>query len=516
MLRLVLSVSILLLSRPVVAQDATRGEEVPDTSAIQEPTSLARFRQGIDALLDAHEAAGQRWGVLVVSLDHGDTLYARSPDRPLVPASNMKLLTTSAALVHLGPNYRFTTHLFTDGEVVNGVLQGNVYLYGTGDPTLGRRFEAGPSAVLQAFADTLAALGIREISGDVVGDGSYYQGPGTGEGWAVRYRDAWYAAPAGALSVHENLVRLEVGAGKGSASRPEVRYTPGGRGIAVVNLARNRGKGLRVRRLAYDGPIVLEGGLNQDTSLFAVPVADPARFAAAVFRDVLEKGGITVSGGVRAIEDPGESPVTSRSVFAPTFEDHPLRVVAVHTSAPLVEILKVINHESHNLYAEQVLRAVGRAAEGDGSAEGGARAARSLLAEAGGDTAQVVMMDGSGLSSLNSVSAGGLVRLLSYMDASPLANAFERTLPAAGKGRRFRRMAGTPAEGNLRAKTGTIKGVSSLSGYVTTAGGERLAFSIISNDVESTGRSKDIENSIGIGLARLQRNVRRARPVPAS
>jgi len=296
---------------------------------------------------------------------------------------------------------------------------------------------------------------------------------------------------------------------------------PGGRGIAVVNLATSQGGGrVRVRRFAFDAPVLIEGGIGTGESVHDVPVGDPARYAAAVFRELLEERGIVVTGGVRAISGEGASPVSSRRIHAPAFDSgSPLRLLAVHSSTRLREILLVINHESHNFYADQVLRAVGRVAAGEGSVRGGEEAVRRMLSAIGADTTGIAMKDGCGLSPLNRVSANTFVTLLAQMARSGWGAEFRQLLPVAGHAARFRRMGGTPAEGNLHAKTGTIDAVSALSGYVTTADGELVAFSILSNGVASTASSKHIENLIGIRLAEFSRSAARidgAAGVPAA
>jgi serine-type D-Ala-D-Ala carboxypeptidase/endopeptidase (penicillin-binding protein 4) len=476
--------------------------------AASEPAALHTLRAGLDRLVQSPTARGERWSILVVSLDRGDTLFAHTPGEPLAPASNMKLFTSAAALEYLGPDFRFVTYLLADGPIRDGVLEGNLYLFGTGDPTLGSRFAQAPAPPLVALADSLLARGIREIRGDLIGDGSFFAGPGTGEGWQPDNLNAWYAPQAGALSVHENLVRVEVRPGA-PGGPPELSYVPGGEGVTVLNQAVTGGGGrIDVRRMEYGGPIVVRGRIASGNASFAVSVGDPAMYAAALFRDVLVRREIALHGAVRVITDADSSPVTSRKVFAPAYDgDAPrLQVLGVHTSVPLLEILTVINHRSQNFYSEQVLRSLGRAVGGDGSAVAGGWAVKQLLARAGVDTAGVHVADGCGLSPLNQASAHSFVALLDYMARSPHGDAFRETLPVAGEVRRFRRMGGTPAAGNLQAKTGTIERVSALSGYVTAANGERLAFSIISNDI-SVPRGKYIENMIGAQLAAFDRTA---------
>jgi serine-type D-Ala-D-Ala carboxypeptidase/endopeptidase (penicillin-binding protein 4) len=502
------------VSEPAVSEPAGAERSAPQRQAdparavaMAVPPAIAELRTRLGDLVDHPARRTERWSILAVSLDRGDTLIARAPDQALAPASNMKLFTTAAALEYLGAEHRFTTYLIADGPIREGVLEGNLYLYGTGDPTLGTRFAERPAAALVALADTLALLGVREIRGALIGDGSFFSGPGHGAGWQETYMNAWYAASAGALSVHENLVRIEVRPGAAGAP-PELKFIPGGRGVAVRNAAVSGGGGrASVLRGSYDGPIQVTGRVGSASTGHAVPINDPAMYAAALMRDVLEDRKILVHGGARAIEDAEQSPITGRTVFAPALDEgeRQIRVLAEHRSGPLQEILGAINRDSHNFYSEQVLRAVGRAATGVGTAHAGGWAVKNIIARAGVDTTGVRIADGSGLSALNSASATDFVTILAYMASSPHAEAFLGSLPVAGQARRFRRMGGTPAGGNLMAKTGTITRVTALSGYVTAANGELIAFSIIGNDLGSVAQGKHIENAIGIQLASFNR-----------
>jgi serine-type D-Ala-D-Ala carboxypeptidase/endopeptidase (penicillin-binding protein 4) len=490
---------------------AALSQALPATAAARATAGSAALpvlRENLSRLVDHPARQNEQWSILALSMDRGDTLFSRDADQALAPASNMKLFTTAAALEYLGEAHRFGTYLISDGPIRDGVLEGNLYLYGTGDPTLGTRFAERPAPALLALADTLAQLGVRHVRGDIVGDGSYFVGASVGEGWQPGYMNAWYATPAGALSVHENLIRIEVRAGP-EGGAPELRFIPGGAGVAVVNEAVSGGGGRpQVVRSSYEGPIHISGRVGSGTFAHAVPVGDPAMYAAALFRDVLAERAIRVQGVTRAILDPNESPVTGRSVFAPALEpDREIRVLAEVMSPPLQDILDVINQQSHNFYTEQVLRAAGRAATGIGSPGAGAHAVKQVLARAGVDTARVYIADGSGLSPYNLASARDFIALLDYAGNAPYAEAFVASLPVAGESRRFRRMGGTPAQGNLRAKTGTITRVSSLSGYVTAANGERIAFSIIGNGLRSVAQGKHIENTIGAQLAAFDRST---------
>ncbi|MDB4948070.1 MAG: dac [Gemmatimonadetes bacterium] len=443
LLALLLAVAVpsLAAQSPPAAADAFAGPPAPDPAP-----AVRALRAELAAVLERASGDGGRRALLVVSLDRGDTLFSREPDQPLAPASNLKLYSTAAALSYLGPAFRWSTYLLAAGEVRDGVLLGDAVLFGTGDPTLSRRMTDGAPRILGALADTLRAMGVREVRGDVVGDGSWFGGQGTGVGWNPDDLRAWYAAPTGALNADENL-------------------------------AGTRGR----------------------------PLADPALHAAALLRAALASRGIAVTGRARTGFDPAASP----AAFGGSTGGRPAlpeaRIVAVHLSPTLAEVAGVTNHVSQNLFADAMLRTVGRTAQGEGTFAAGARAVRRLLAEAGADTAEVRILDGSGLSRQDRVTARSTVALLAWMARGPLAEAYAASLPGAAEPGGLKRMYGSPAAGKLRAKTGTIHGVSSLSGYVTTADGERLAFSIIANGVPDVHRAKRAEDEIGERLAAFRR-----------
>jgi D-alanyl-D-alanine carboxypeptidase/D-alanyl-D-alanine-endopeptidase (penicillin-binding protein 4) len=403
------------------------------------------------------------------------------------------------------------TYLAAVGTIHDGVLDGDLVIYGTGDPTLSHRFYDSRTAVWDALADSLRHYGIRQIRGDIVGDASYFGDPGFSPGWRDRDVGYAFAAPASALSFNHNVVRMHITPARTAGDPPELHLYPGANGLAILNEAKTVARGrarLAVSRASYDGPIVIRGtiGQNRTGEWRNVPVEDPAHYAAAVLAESLRHAGIAVQGVARSI-GPGEaSPITGRHAFAPSFQKGPpVQVLVTQRSPRLQKILEIINQRSDNLYAEMVLRAVGRIVMHDGTARGGARAVEAMLASQDSVRPTLRMVDGSGLSGLNRTSAAAIVGLLKRMAASPNWDNFRATLPEAGRRNGLRRMYRTKAQGNLRAKTGTLRGVSALSGYVRANDGELLAFSIISNHVPSTWQAKRIEDRIGARLAAFTR-----------
>ena len=483
---------------------------VPIAIAGAKTAAVTALSNDLNRLVTSTGWSGDQWSVTVVSLDKGDTLFSHGSDNLLAPASGLKLFTTAAALYYLGPEFRYSTFLLADGKIENGVLNGDLVVYGTGDPSFTARF-GRRDAVWHAFADTLAALGVKEVRGNIIGDASYFAGPGTGAGWQEDYIGASYAAPASALSFGENIATLEIRPGA-VGQPPVVGLADGADGISVVNHATTVGRGrsfIHVARSSYDSPLEVRGQISRGTVSIqrTVPVADPAQYAAAVFKKIVTDKGIAVTGAAKSVTNETESPVTGRMVFAPALDEkQPVRVLAIYQSPPLIDILEIVNKKSHNLMAEQTLRTVGRVALGQGSVAAGEKAVVELLTKEVGESPEGFKMDdGSGLSVLDRTSSRTFIHLLSFMAKSPMFESYWQTLPESGVPGGLRRMGGTAAAGNLRAKTGTIDNVSSLSGYVRSANGERLAFSIIANNVPSTWRAKRIEDAIGIRLASFDR-----------
>jgi D-alanyl-D-alanine carboxypeptidase/D-alanyl-D-alanine-endopeptidase (penicillin-binding protein 4) len=450
-----------------------------------------------------------QWGVLVMSLDTNDTLFAVEPDEPLTPASNVKLLTTAAALHVLGPEYRFRTWLLSDGQVEDGVLQGDLVLYGTGDPGISDRFYGRKDEVFHRLIDQLESEGIHTIEGDVVADASFLPGPLRDEGWDARDLNEHFTAAVSALSFNENVVSFRIRPGPLGAP-PRVQTVPPHSALEVINTAETVAGPARPRLAILRDhplhPVRIEGRLTAGSGDVwrQMTVAVPADFAGATLKATLEDRGIVVQGSTRRVETVRQSVVGRMS--APALGHPGARILARHASRPLREYLTVINKESNNLFAELVFRAVGRVAEGVGTREASARAVRRVLVRIGVDTTGLVQRDGSGLASGNRVSAGAFVETIRGMSDGPLWPEYWASLPRAGTRRELGRMYQTAAADNLRAKTGTIEGVSALSGMVRSADGERLAFSLLVNGSPSQARAKRVENQIGARLAEFRRD----------
>jgi D-alanyl-D-alanine carboxypeptidase/D-alanyl-D-alanine-endopeptidase (penicillin-binding protein 4) len=427
---------------------------------------------------------------MVVSLTRGDTLFALNPDAMLQPASTMKMYTAAVALERLGPNHMFNTSILRDGTVKDGVLEGTLYLRGDGDPSLSPRYFPGERP-MDRLAKQVAAAGIRRVTGGIVADASAFEDRLIPEGWQSRYLGAAYAARVSALSLNENLVWVVVTPGAGKA---DVALDPASTTIPIVSTVRlvGGGGGSISAFRASDGSIHVRGSIGRSSGSrrYSLVVENPPLFTAGALHAALVGAGVTVDGQVRL----GEAPKDATPV-------------ATISSPPLWSIVSAMNRESINIFAELLFRNAGRAGtDGEGSAATGLVALRQFMTDKVGTKPEVVYAaDGSGLSVLDKLTARSMVHLLHYAHRAPWSAQFHASLPVAGESETLRgRMRGTPAQGNLHAKTGTTNTVISLGGYVTARNGEVIAFSFIYNGADRWG-ARAAMDQIGATLAEFAR-----------
>lgn len=474
---------VLATATPIAAQTSSQGPS---------PGSIARL---IDPVVSGRRGTV---GVAVYAVAGNEALYTKNADTPLLPASNMKLYTTAAALDRLGPNFQFTTSLYAEGPLrPDGTLDGDLVIVGRGDPALSGRFY-GDSAtyVFDRLAEALRRQGVRRIRGSIVGDASYFDDARIAPGWESGNLLWWYGARASALSFNDNVVTIEVHPGYRVGQPPVVTFYPHTDRLEVVNSAatvgQRGGRSIGVRRRSDIGGYEIWGRIpvNSRPLRFVVAVEEPALFTVSVLRDRLQRAGITVTGADRVLH--GWHPRSPQ----------PRRLLASHTSPRMVEIVQVINKQSQNFFAEQVLKTLGAVFEGRGSFDAGGDVVVSVLNSLGVRAPRIQVVDGSGLSRYNQVTARATAQLLVGMRSHRWFDEFYNSLLIAGEDGDPRRLDSSAARGNVRTKTGTLRGVSALSGYVTTMDGELLAFSVISNGLRGKGEAIAIEDAIAERLAR--------------
>ena len=442
------------------------------------PSSLA---DGIDAYLAQPRFAHAQWGIDVVSLEGGNTLYRHDADALFLPASNAKLYTSALALQTLGADARFSTTLYAMAAPrADGTLVGDLILYGGGDPSLGDP-KASPDWA-NRFAEALAARGVRRIRGNLVADDTYFAGPLFGDGWEALDLQSDYGAQAGALGARNNVVRVKV-AHEGSRCC-SVAVDPSQSGMRVANLTGSAAP-LGLYRPPGSDVLYVTGSLraNQPRGSYALSAPDGALFAGNLLRDALAQHGIALHGSVRALHWPETDTALANNPMA----------IASIASPPLSQLLVHMLKHSDNRYAQMLLQQVGVATARVGqcadrieppqtSAEWGACAMRAFLARIGIDNGEAMFNDGSGLSREDLVTPAATVKLLAWIARQPFANVLRDALPVAGiDGTLKYRMRSGAATDNVQAKTGTLTHVYTLSGFVTDAAGERLAFSLMLN-----------------------------------
>jgi len=442
------------------------------------PSSLA---DGIDAFVSQPRFARAQWGIDVVSLDSGATLYRHNADALFLPASNAKLYTAALALQALGAGARFSTTLYaTAAPRADGSVPGDLILYGGGDPSLGDRNVSPDWA--DHLAGALAARGVRRIRGDLVADDTYFAGPPFGEGWEALDLQAGYGAGAGALGVQDNVLHVQVA--REGARCCAVTILPSHSGMRVVNLTGTAAP-LNLYRPPGSDVLYASGSLRPGTprATFMRSAPDGALFAANLLREALAQRGITLAGSVRVVHWPQTDPALARN---------PIEIASI-PSPPLSQLLVQMMKHSDNRYAQMLLQQVGvatartgvcadRAGPPQTSAEWGTCAMRAFLARIGTGKDEVALDDGAGLSRQDLVTPAATVKLLAWVARQPFANVLRDALPVAGiDGTLEYRMRGSAAADNVQAKTGTLSHVYTLSGFVTNAAGERLVFSLLLN-----------------------------------
>ncbi|MCL7926392.1 MAG: D-alanyl-D-alanine carboxypeptidase/D-alanyl-D-alanine-endopeptidase [marine benthic group bacterium] len=412
-------------------------------------------------------------GLAVQVAETGEVLFENEAEKRFVPASNTKIVTAAVALDALGPDYRWTTRLVADGTVRDGVLAGDLWIVGGGDPLLSRSDLAG-------WIPLIREAGIRQIEGDLVGDDRVFEAGQWGEGWMWDDLFGGWAAGVSGLQLHPNTVRawLIPGTNLGDPARVELRGASPA--LPIDNRVRTGAPGSEVRLRFLPPPeggdVRLEGWVpvGPDSVPLYLSTPHPTLYLLDYLRERLQSEGIAVIGVVRRA-DPEERP------SSPGWSTD-LR------SEPLSEVIADMLKPSDNQIAETVLRTVGREAGDGGSAESGIEVVDETLAVWGIDPGAVSLADGSGLSRYNEVTPNAMVRLLRAMWRHPEFPIFESAMPVAGvDGTLRRRLLGTPGESNVRAKTGSLSSVRALSGYLRDGAGETLIFSLILNGYDAPG-----------------------------
>ncbi|HCA88541.1 MAG TPA: D-alanyl-D-alanine carboxypeptidase/D-alanyl-D-alanine-endopeptidase [Streptomyces sp.] len=454
-----------------------------------------RLEDAIDRILEDERLDGAAAGVVVQDAESGAVLYEHRPDSRLMPASNTKLPTSAAAMALLGPDHRFRTDVLSEGERRGRELRGDLYLRGTGDPTV-------LAEDYDRLAAEIAASGVKRVTGDLVADDTRFDEQRLGRSWAADDESAYYSSQISPLTVAPDTdydagtVLVEAAPGAGPGDEPEVTVTPPNDYVTIdvggTTVAEGERDTLSIEREHGGNTIVVDGDIpvGANPTLSWTSVWEPTGYAAAVFSDALAEHGVRVSGGTRLGEATPEGAT----------------VLAVHDSMRLENLLVPFMKLSNNNHAEVLTKTIGYEATGSGSWRAGLEAVEKYLKKEDVETGTVRQVDGSGLSRMNVFPAEELAQLLVSVRDAPWFDAWHDSLPVACEKDRMvggtlrSRMCGTPAASNAHAKTGSLTGASGLSGYVTDADGRELVFSILTNN-HLASSVKSIEDAIVVTLA---------------
>lgn len=429
--------------------------------------------------------AGSFIGISVYDISADSALYRYQADKFFTPASNLKLFTSAAALEQLGANFRFKTDFLYRGSIDRkGRLDGDLIVVGGGDPLISGRFRSSVTDVLALWADSLSSRGIKEIRGKLIADNSLFSQPELGAGWSWDDLSYWYACPTSALSFNDNCVDLKFLPGKKTGDPAIIKFDPVTNYINThnnaVTVSSDSSFTLDYYRAPDGNEVTFFGGIPLgDTGgrKDYVSVARPELYTLNILSDVLKANGIKLSGKINSLDD-------LNGFERAKYSQDKLKSLFRWQSDSLGVIIKVINTNSQNFFAEQTLKMLGAAKEGKGSFQSGINAAMAYFESIGITDHDVKMYDGSGLSHMDMVRPDAVTRLLAAISKKPDFDVFYQSLanPEIDKGYK-NRFKDVSNRGNIRVKSGFIAGVSSLSGYIKSSNNSHLlAFSILINN----------------------------------
>ncbi len=447
------------------AEEEASGGSDHDRGARAEVSNHAEMERALEPILSSQALRGVTVGLHVEDVRSGEVLYSYNADRLMNPASNVKMMTAAVILEKLGPSHTFRTELST-GEFSEGRVE-NLYVRGEGEAFL--LFDD-----VLSWAGQLRLKGVEEIEGDLVIDDGIFAGEYLPPGFDMRDVGAAYRSPIGAVSVNFNAVTAIVEPADEIGSAPKVRLHPPNTHVQVVNRARTVGG--RLGRVHVTAEVDDQGGttlvVGGTIGVQADPVSqrkrieDPPAFAGSVIAEALSLVGIEFEGVIRRGEAP-ESP----------------KVLLTHRSRPMMDVVSAMNKWSNNFMAEQLWRGLGVMEEEPSTWEASRMEAKQVLESKGWANGSYRWFNGSGLYDGNEVSARQFVELLKTMYDHRYGPEFMSSLAIAGvDGTMAHRLGDDVTKGNLRAKTGTLRDVAALSGYVRTKSGRLVAFSILFND----------------------------------
>ncbi len=448
------------------------------------PIQAQRTQQIVDEFINHPYIQNANVSLQICNLRTGEIMAEYRPKNVIPPASTMKLITSASAMELLGPDFRFSTYIETDGTIQDGVLKGNVYVRGTGDPSLGSQ-RVGDRNFLYKWVRALRQQGIRQINGKVIADVSYFDADAINPQWIWEDMGNYYAPGIFALSYLDNTMNVQLRSTAIGSVAEVVKTIPYVPDIEFENH-------IRCTEITYDGAFVhgvpysnkryLVGSVPSNRGIFGVrgDLPNPGLLLAQHFTDILRQSNIIVSQEADYL----------------TESQYPTRTLLYeHQSEPLLELLKEVNQESNNLYAEQIFRYLGHKLGLPCTINNSVLIEKQCWQNRGINLHQTFIMDGCGLAPQDAVSASTFVQMLSYMYKSKNYNAFLQTLPVAGENGTLRGFCrNTSLQGNVQAKSGTTSRIKSYAGYFTLPNGDKAAFAVLVNNANA--KSKVVQRMI--------------------
>jgi D-alanyl-D-alanine carboxypeptidase/D-alanyl-D-alanine-endopeptidase (penicillin-binding protein 4) len=442
---------------------------------LHEPDATFLLHKQIESLLRDPNLASAQIGIYIENLHNGRIIFQHNPFKRFIPASNMKLYTTATALNRLGAEFRYKTGFYINGSIQDSELDGDLIIRGSGDPSISGRFkEDDIFALFRDWADSLKKHGIARIQGNLIGDESYFSGSKLGFGWQWDDEPYWYSAQTNALSFNDNCVDLTIIPGDSAGVPARVETNPSSDFVRIENTAvtvhPDSLSRINISRCRAVNTIEVSGGIPVDRKPIkeSITIENPGSYFLKHLRSILDSSGVSVQGECRIINSPPEYDSMNR--------------IFVHRSPQFGELIRVVNKGSHNFYADQLFKTLGSEIKRNGDWRTASEVVKEWLRGIGVAIDQISIYDGSGLSRVNLITPTSTAALLRHMYYHPEFELFYDSLPIAGvDGTLKRRMKGTAAEGNVRAKTGYVMHARALSGYVHDQDETPYLFVIMAN-----------------------------------
>lgn len=458
------------------------------TTMASDQTAL---EESLRAVIQSPLLKKMSYGINIVRPGNNAPIFNRRGGELFGVASNLKLLTTAAALEYLGPNFEYKTYVTAHGTITpSGDLLGNLVIKGCGDPNISGRFYQGKTTTIpDAWAAAVAGRGIRRISGDIVADDTVFDRIYTNPNWPINQLSQWYCAPGCGLSFNDNCADITVLPSKKAGDIVSLQVEPGTAYITIINTctytANKKEHGYSLYRKPGTNQISIKGKfwINAVSEKHWVTIHNPALYLATVFKEALMRKGVTVTGNTRLVNEGDLSAVKEETITS--------------TVSTMEQAVTVTNKHSQNFYAEQILKTLGAQLQGSGTVQAGLVVLNNFMKKLGFDVQEYQVMDGCGLSKGNRLSPNMITAILAYMSKHPAKNVFYHSLPSSGiDGSLQHRSVSPKYKDKIHAKTGYIAGVSALSGYVDTANGDIIIFSFLINNVKSLRDARKIQDDV--------------------